>query len=53
MGAGRYKEIRRGWCLSGVVFLEELLAQAQTLAGAVRVAKLKIQPDMQNEFNLV
>ncbi|MGH9350808.1 MAG: hypothetical protein ACRD2G_01375 [Terriglobia bacterium] len=47
-----YKGIRRDWFLGGETFREELLAQARTLAGEVLVAKLKIQPDMQNEFNL-
>jgi hypothetical protein len=48
-----YKGIRRGWCLGGEAFREELLAQAQHLAGEHGVAKLKTQPNMQNEFNLV
>lgn len=47
-----YKGIRRGWCLGGERFREELLEQARTADGDVHVAKLKTQPDMQNEFNL-
>jgi|SRR5665213_3497543 len=47
-----YKAIRRGWCLGGETFRQELLAQAKTLAGQARTAKLEIQPDLQNEFNL-
>ena len=47
-----YQGIRRGWCLGGETFREELQAQARTFAGEGRVEKLKTQPDMQNEFNL-
>ena len=47
-----YQGIRRGWCLGGAAFREELLARAQTRAGADRVAKLNMKPEEQNEFNL-
>jgi hypothetical protein len=35
-----------------MTLLTELPAKARHLTGEVHVAKLKIQPDMQNEFNL-
>ena len=49
---GELKKIRRGWCLGGETFRQELLAQAHTRAGDERVAKLQLKPDEQNEFNL-
>jgi REP element-mobilizing transposase RayT len=48
-----YKGIRRGWCLGGETFREELLAQARAMADDERVQKLKVQAELQNEFNLV
>jgi REP-associated tyrosine transposase len=48
----QYRKIRRGWCLGGETFREELLAQAHATGDEVRVTKLKVQPEMQNEFNL-
>ncbi len=51
-GGDEFKKIRRGWCLGGDTFRQELLEQAQTLAGESRVAKLRIEPETQNEFNL-
>jgi REP element-mobilizing transposase RayT len=47
-----YKGIRRGWCLGGETFREELLAQARAVAGEIRVLELKIETEEQNEFNL-
>jgi len=47
-----YKGIRRGWCLGGETFRQELLAQAHKRTGDSRVAKLKIETEEQNEFNL-
>ncbi len=47
-----YKGIRRGWCLGGETFRQELLAQANQRAGDGRVAKLQLKPEEQNEFNL-
>ena len=49
---GELKKIRRGWCLGGETFRQELLAQARTVAGESRVAKLKIEAEEQNELNL-
>jgi REP element-mobilizing transposase RayT len=49
---GEFKKIRRGWCLGGESFRQELLAQAQARTGDDRVAKLKIQSEEQDEFNL-
>ena len=49
---GEFKKIRRGWCLGGDTFRQELLEQAQTLAGDERVAKLKIEHEEQDEFKL-
>jgi REP element-mobilizing transposase RayT len=46
------KQIRRGWCLGGETFRKELLEQAQKQAGEIRVAKLKIETEEQNEFKL-
>jgi hypothetical protein len=49
---GELKKIRRGWCLGGETFRQELLEQARTRAGDGRIAKLVIKPEAQNEFNL-
>lgn len=49
---GALKKIRRGWCLGGETFRQELLAQAHARADDERVAKLQIEPDEQNEFKL-
>jgi REP element-mobilizing transposase RayT len=49
---GELKSIRRGWCLGGGTFRQELLEQARKRTGDSRVAKLKIEPEAQNEFNL-
>ena len=49
---GELKKIRRGWCLGGETFRQELLEQARSVAGESRVAKLKIETEEQNEFNL-
>ena len=49
---GKLKKIRRGWCLGGETFRQELLAQARAVAGESRVATLKIETEEQNEFNL-
>jgi REP element-mobilizing transposase RayT len=49
---GELKRIRRGWCLGGETFRQELLAQAHTRTGDDRVAKLQIKPEEQNEFKL-
>jgi REP element-mobilizing transposase RayT len=46
------KKIRRGWCLGGETFRQELLAQAHKQAGEIRVAQLKIETEEQNEFKL-
>ena len=46
------KKIRRGWCLGGETFRQELLAQAHAMAGAEHVSKLKLEAEEQNEFNL-
>ena len=47
-----FKRIRRGWCFGGETFRQELLAQARTFAGENRAAKLTIETEEQNEFNL-
>jgi REP element-mobilizing transposase RayT len=49
---GELKNIRRGWCLGGETFRQELLEQAHKRTGDIRVAKLKVEPEEQNEFNL-
>ena len=49
---GELKRIRRGWCLGGETFRQELLARAHQRTGADRAAKLKIQTGEQNEFKL-
>ena len=49
---GELKNIRRGWCLGGETFRQELLAQAHQRMGDSGVAKLKLEPEEQNEFNL-
>ena len=49
---GELKKIRRGWCLGGETFRQELLEQARAVAGADRVSNLKIEKEEQNEFNL-
>jgi len=49
---GELKKIRRGWCLGGETFRQELLAQAHQRTGDSRVAKLKVEAEEQNEFNL-
>ena len=46
------KKIRRGWCLGGETFRQELLAQAHQRTGDSRVAKLETEVEEQNEFNL-
>jgi hypothetical protein len=46
------KNVRRGWCLGGETFRQELLEQARAVAGESRVSKLKIETEEQNEFNL-
>jgi hypothetical protein len=51
-GKSQLKLIRRGWCLGGETFRQELLARAQTRTGDERVAKLQMKPEEQNEFNL-
>jgi hypothetical protein len=50
--SGELKNIRRGWCLGGETFRKELLEQARKQTGDNRVAKLKIETEEQNEFNL-
>jgi hypothetical protein len=50
---GEFKHIRRGWCLGGETFRQELLEQAHKRTGDSRVGKMKIEPEEQNEFNLV
>jgi len=50
---GEMKKIRRGWCLGGETFRQELVEQAHKRTGDSRVAKLKGEPEEQNEFNLV
>ena len=49
---GEMKKIRRGWCLGGETFRQELVEQAHKRTGDSRVAKLKGEPEEQNEFNL-
>ena len=49
---GGLKKIRRGWCLGGEAFRQELLEQAHTRTGDDRIAKLRIETEQQNEFNL-
>jgi REP element-mobilizing transposase RayT len=49
---GEFKKIRRGWCLGGETFRQELLAQAHQRTGDSRLEKLNIKTDEQNEFNL-
>jgi hypothetical protein len=49
---GELKNIRRGWCLGGETFRQELLEQARKRTGDSRVAKLKVELEEQNEFNL-
>jgi hypothetical protein len=49
---GEWKNIRRGWCLGGEAFRQELLEQAHKRTGDSRVAKFKIETEEQNEFNL-
>ena len=49
---GELKNVRRGWCLGGETFRQELLEQARTVAGESRVSKLKIETEEQNEFSL-
>ena len=49
---GELKKIRRGWCLGGKTFRQELLAQAQKRTGDGRVEKLQVETEEQNEFNL-
>jgi REP element-mobilizing transposase RayT len=49
---GELKHIRRGWCLGGETFRQELLEQAHAAAAEYRVAKLNIEIEEQNEFNL-
>ena len=49
---GELKRIRRGWCLGGETFRQELLEQARQRTGDSRVAKLKNETEEQNEFNL-
>jgi REP element-mobilizing transposase RayT len=49
---GELKKIRRGWCLGGDSFRQELLAQARQRTGDSRVEELKIATEEQNEFNL-
>ena len=46
------KRIRRGWCLGGETFRQELLAQMHKRTGDSRIAKLRIETEEQNEFNL-
>jgi putative transposase len=47
-----YKGIRRGWCLGGEKFREELLSQAKAQAGEERVTKLFRQPEEQCELEM-
>jgi putative transposase len=49
---GEFKKIRRGWCLGGETFRQELLAQAQMRTGDDRVEKLKPKPEEQCELEL-
>jgi len=49
---GELKKVRRDWCLGGVTFRQEMLAQARAAAGESRFAKLKLETEEQNEFNL-
>ena len=51
-GGGEWKCIRRGWCLGGETFRQELLEQARQRTGDRRVANLKIETEEQNEFIL-
>ncbi len=50
---GESKNIRRGWCLGGETFRQELLEKVGKRTGDERVAKLKIQTEEQNELNLM
>jgi hypothetical protein len=47
-----YRGIRRGWCLGGETFREELLARAHTTGNDERIEKLKVSSNLQHEFNL-
>jgi hypothetical protein len=49
---GELRNIRRGWCLGGETFRQELLEQARAVAGAERVSKHEIEAEEQHEFNL-
>ena len=49
---GEWKNIRRGWCLGGETFRQELLEHARQRTDDRRVAKLEIPTEAQNEFNL-
>ena len=46
------KKIRRGWCLGGETFRQELLEQAHKQTGDSRMAQLRIDTEEQNEFDL-
>jgi hypothetical protein len=45
------KRIRRGWCLCGETFRQELLEQARMRKNNERVAKLEVKAEEQNEFD--
>jgi hypothetical protein len=45
------KNIRRGWCLGGEKFRQELLDQMHQRTGDSRVAKLKVDPG--GKMNLI
>ena len=49
---GELRNIRRGWCLGDETFRQELLEQARGGTAESRIAKLKIKPEEQHEFNL-
>jgi hypothetical protein len=49
---GEWKHIRRGWCLGGDAFRQELLEQARKQAGESRASGLKIETEEQHEFKL-
>ena len=50
--SGELENVRRGWCLGGETFRQELLGRAHKQTRDGRVAKLKIKPEEQDEFNL-
>ena len=49
---GELKNIRRGWCLGGETFRQELLAQAHQRTGDSRVTQWETEAKEPDEFNL-